>query len=340
MSSFTSSAINTTTTKPLAAAFSAVAKASAESSLIDGVTWNGDINFSSLGDDFQSALLALDQKMVLPETSRKTRELDGTTKSILDRHFDVFIATVSSMSDVERAKAYGLMFRYLFYLRSVRVAGKKSRLLFYYLFKRLHTVFPKTCVALVELVPEFGYFGDLDALVQEMSSYPDVVAAAERVYIKYLDTDCLLIFGKHLSQVTKDEAQELNARLKTMSSDEVRAFVDGRRLSLAAKWFKREGKHNSAHRDDVLVQVYFPNGGIRDLQSSSSAAAQQLAKKRLNWCQMVFRNVITSLSQCVLVGEQMMCEQNDTNRTWADIDHETAPPRSLPSTARHLLMRT
>lgn len=326
MSSFTSSAYNTTT-KPLAAAFSAVAKANAESSLIDGVTWNGDINFSSLGDDFQSALLALDQKMVLPEACRKARELDATTKSILDTYFDSFTSIVSSMSDVERAKAYGLMFRYLFYLRSVRVAGKKSRLLFYYLFKRLYAVFPNTCVALIELVPEFGYFGDLDSLVSSMQAYPDVVAAAERVYIKYLDADCALIFGKSLSKVTKDEAQELNDRLKSMSSEEVRAFVGARRLSLAAKWFKREGKHNSAHRDDVLVQVYFPNGGIRDLQQSSSAAAKQLAKKRLNYCQMVFRHVITALSQCVLVGEQMMCEQDDSHRTWADINHETAPAK-------------
>ncbi len=329
MSSFTSSANNSTTTKPLAAAFSAAAKASAESSLIDGVTWNGDINFSSLGDDFQSALLALDQKMVLPEACRKTRELDASTKAILDGYFDAFTGIVSSMSDVQRAKAYGLMFRYLFYLRSVRVAGKKSRLLFYYLFKRLHSVFPKTCVALVELVPEFGYFGDLDALIQEMGAYPDVVAAAERVYIKFLDADCVLIFGKPLAKVTKDEAQELNARLKAMSSEQVRAFVGSRRLSLAAKWFKREGKHNSGHRDDVLVQIYFPNGGIRDLQASPSAAAQQLAKKRLSYCQMVFRHVITSLSQCVLVGEQMMCESDESNRTWADINHETAPAKFL-----------
>ncbi len=329
MSSFTSSTDNSTTTKPLAAAFSAAAKASAESSLTNGVTWNGDINFSSLGDDFQSALLALDQKMVLPEACRKTRELDGTTKAILDGYFDSFTGIVSSMKDVERAKAYGLMFRYMFYLRSVRVAGKKSRLLFYYLFKRLHAKFPETCVALVELVPEFGYFGDLDALIQEMSTYPDVVAAAERVYIRFLDADCILIFGKPLAKVTKDEAQELNTRLKTMSTDQVRAFVGARRLSLAAKWFKREGKHNSGHRDDVLVQIYFPNGGIRDLQASPSAAAQQLAKKRLNWCQMVFRHVITSLSQCVLVGEQMMCESDESNRTWADINHETAPAKFL-----------
>ena len=329
MSSFTNSTNYTTTTKSLASAFNTAAKAYTTDNLCDGVTWNGDINFSSLGNDFQSALLALDQKMVLPESSRKTGELDVKTECILDNLFKSFTTTVTSLGDVERAKAYGLMFRYLFYLRSVRVAGKKSRLLFYYLFKKLHGVFPATSVALVELVPDFGYFGDLDALIEAMQDYPDVVNAAINVYIKYLDADCQLIFAKPLNKVSKDEAQDLNVHLKTMTTEQIRAFVGSRRLSLAAKWFKREGKHNSAHRDEVVIQVYFPNGGIRDLQKSSIAAAQQLAKKRLNYCQMVFRNVITTLSQCVLVGEQMMCEQDDSHRTWSDIDHETAPAKFL-----------
>ncbi len=328
MSSFTTN-INNTTTKPLVAAFSAAANAYATNSLCDGVTWNGDINFSSLGDDFKSALLALDQKMVLPESLRKSRELDEKTTQVLDKYFNSFTAIVASLGDVDRAKAYGLMFRYLFYLRSVRVAGKKSRLLFYYLFTRLYARFPATTVALVELVPDFGYFGDLDVLIDEMEDHPDVVNAAINVYLKHLDADCYTIFSKPLSKVTKDEAQELNNKLKVMSTEQVRAFVGSRRLSLAAKWFKREGKHNSTHRDDILIQVYFPNGGIRDLKNSSSAAAQQLAKKRLNYCQMVFRNVITALSQCVLVGEQMMCEQDESHRTWADINHEIAPAKFL-----------
>ena len=328
MSSFTTYSNNNTTTKSLSAAFTAAAKADAESSLIGGVTWNGDINFESLGSDFKSALLALDQKMVLPEDCRKSCTLDASTKIILDTLFNAFTSHVTSMGDVERSKAFGLMFRYLFYVRSVRVAGKKSRLLFYYLFKRLHAVFPKTCVALVELIPDFGYFGDLDALIEEMHAYPDVVAAAENLYIKYLDMDCRLMFSKPLNQVSKVEAMELNTSLKTMSPEEVRTYVGARRLSLASKWMKREGKNNSTHRDDMLIQVYFPNGGIRDLQKSI-LAAQVLAKKRLNYCQMVFRYVISALSQCVLVGEQMMCETDHTHRTWADIDHTKAPAKFL-----------
>lgn len=330
MSSFTTYINNTTTpTKSLSDAFKVSAKADAESCLIGGLTWNGDINYESLGSDFKSALLALDHKMVLPEECRMTRELDADTKTILDQLFDEFTSHVTSMSDINRSHAFGLMFRYLFYLRSVRIPGKKSRLLFYYLFKRLYSIFPETCVELVKLIPDFGYFGDLDALIEEMRGCSDVVTAIENLYIRYLDIDCYQIFNKTLSDVSKIEAQELNEHLKTLSPEEIRTFVGSSRLSLAPKWMKREGKHNSTHRDDMLVKIYFPNGGIRDLQKSPNSAAKLLAKKRINYCQMVFRHVISALSQCVLVGEQMMCETDDTHRTWADIDHEKAPAKFL-----------
>ena len=316
-----------TSTSSLANAFNVQAKAEEQESLTTGRTWNGDINYSSLGDNFESALLAFDQKMVLPEECRKERKLDDETKSMFNEYFDTITNCVTSLPDSQRAYAYGLVFRYLFYVRSVRVAGKKSRLLFYYLFERLHTIFPQTCVALIKLLPDFGYFGDLDILIEMMSAYPDVVAAAETTYVKYIDLDCQLIFGKSLAQVSKDEAQELNTRLKTLSVEEIRQFVNGRRLSLASKWFKREGKHNSSHRENILIDVYFPNGGIRDLQNSQDMHARQLAKKRINYCQMVFRYVISALSQVVLVGEQMMCETNEAHRTWKDIDHKAMPAK-------------
>ncbi len=314
-----------TTTSPLASAFAKMAVDSAQRDLIDGLTWNGDVNFSSLGTDFEAALLALDQKMVLPEQCRKTAKLDASTRALFDALVDKVVALVQSKSDHERAKAFGLVFRYLFYLRSVRTAGKKSRLLFYYLFERLHQIFPKTSCALLSMIPDFGYFGDLDALIEKMQAHPDVVSAAQNVYLDFLNADCNLIFGKNIGQVTNDEARVMNEKLKHMSVEQLRAFVGGKRLSLAAKWFKREGKKNSGHREDILVQVYFPNGGLRDLSKSSDSSAIGLAKRRLNYAQMVFRHVISALSQCLVVGETMMCETVPERRTWADIPMDSAP---------------
>ena len=317
---------NTVTPNSLAVAFSTAAKISAEENLINGTTWNGDVNYSSLGNDFKAALLALDQKMVLPEESRKTRELSDQVIDILDQLVKSFIICANSIAnESDRAKAFNLMFRYLFYLRSVRVAGKKSKLLFYYLYKRLYFIFPKTCIALLDLVPDFGYFGDLDALIHEMESYPDVVNAALNVYIKYLNSDCLLIFGKPIAQITKDDAVEVNTMLKSMSVEEIREFVGTNHISLAAKWAKREGKQNSSHRTTLLANIYYPNGGILDLQASKDPNIKKCVTSRTNYCNMVFRNVITTLSQCILVGEQMMCETNNEFRTWSDIQHNCAP---------------
>lgn len=325
MTTFSNTMNVTATITDLAAAFSAQAKITDEENLIGGTTLNGDINYSSLGPTPEDALLALDQETVLSEDSRKTRVLAFDVKHILDTHFESFLGRTQSMNDVDRANAFNLMFRYLFYLRSARVPGKKSKLLFYYLFKKLYAIYPKTCIALLELVPEFGYFCDLDNIMQEMSAYPDVINAAIAVYIKHLNADCVLIFGKPLAEITNDEAKTLNDKLKTMSVEDVRAFVGSKRLSLASKWVGREGKSKSSHRVDMLIAIYYPNGGIRELQIAHDSKTRAIAKSRINYCQMRFRKVVTTLSQCLLVGEQMMCEEDHSHRTWADIQHKNAP---------------
>jgi hypothetical protein len=42
---------------------------------------------------------------------------------------------------------------------------------------------------------------------------------------------------------------------------------------------------------------------------------------------MVFRHVISALSQCLLVGETMMCEEDPDHRTWASIPLAVAPAK-------------
>lgn len=308
--------------------FAQTAKTLAQNKLVGGITWNGDINFSSMGLDIKAVMLELDQSMVTPQSCLKDGSLDPHTLSILDNYYEKWLAIVTHQNDSERAKSWCLMFRYLFYVRSVRVAGKKSRLLFYYLFSRLYKQFPKTCCALLSLVPEFGYFGDLDNIIDQMCDCQDIVDACEQVYIDYLNSDCLLIWGKPLAQVDKVMAQSMNAKLKDMTIEQIREFISTKRLSLAAKWFKREGKHNSQHRDEVLIKVYFPNGGIQNI-ASSGPDSKQLAKSRLNYCNMVFRNILSALSQCIIVGEQMMCETNPTHRTWIDIPIQTSPAKFI-----------
>jgi hypothetical protein len=314
-----------TTTDVLRATFASIAAETSNQSLKTGLTWNGDVNYSSLGETVEAALMAFDHKMVLPQSCQKEAMLDEDMLTLFDDLFSQIIETVRTKSDEERARIYELMFRYMFYLRSVRVPGKKSRLLFYYFFKKIYQIFPETCVALLSLVPEYGYFGDIDYLISYMSDCIDVVNGCLNVYKNYLDIDCQAIFGKPLSKVTKDEAVELNQRLKKMSVSEIRTLQGDKKLSLAAKWFAREDHSNSSHRTNFLVQVYFPNGGITDLLDSDIRSAKDTARRRLNYCQMVFRHIISALTQFLVVGETMMCAKDSDARTWQHIPHGQAP---------------
>jgi len=307
MSYTTATTTTTNTATTLRNAFASHAKSSDENDLKTGITWNGDTNYNSLGHDTTSKMLELDQKLVTPKHCIKTATLDAHTIAHFNKLFDNFVASVRTKSDLERAHAFSLLFRYLFYVRSIRAAGKKSRLLFYYLFERIYKIFPKTCVELISLVPDFGYFGDLNKLGEMMSHQSDVVNAIDAVYLTHLDNDCRLIWGVPLHLVKKDMAKSLNDRLKNMTPDEIRTFVGNKRLSLAAKWFKREGKKNSGNRKSFLIGVYFPNGGITDLEASDDDAVKSLAERRFIYIQMLFRNVLSSLTQCLLVGETMMC---------------------------------
>lgn len=319
--------MNTNTNTSLANAFAQIALVNAQENLADGVTWNGDINFGSMGSDFKAKFIELDQKMVTPQDSLKKAELDAETVSLLDNYVDAFKVATTSMDEVDRAKTWGLMFRYLYYVRSIRAAGKKSRLLFYYLFSRLYKEFPNTCCALLNLVPEFGYFGDLDIFINQMGDCPDVVEATFNVYKNHLDADCYIVWGKSLAELREKEmtqkVAETNTLLKTMSVDQIRAFVGNNRLSLAAKWFPREGKAGSAYRKDFLIKVFYPNGGIKELERISPYEADT----RLSYLQMLLRRVLSTLNQCLLVGETMMCETDTESRTWQHIPIAVAPAK-------------
>ncbi len=325
---------NTTTATPLQRCFAASAQSSAQENLKNGSTWNGDVNFSSLGPAWEAKMLALDQKMVTPDSCLKNATLDPSTLNLLNSLFDDLVDTVHSKSDKERAQAYGLLFRYLFYVRALRnpsnkgesIPSKRSRLLFYHLFARLYEIFPETCKDLISLMPEFGYFGDLDNIIMKMNHCLDVGDAALQVYRNYLNDDCMIIWGKPLKEVTCEEASALNQKLKKMTSAEVRQFVsdkchtpvakflkgdDNACISLAAKWFTREGKKNSEHRDKFLCSLYFND--------------EKPQLKSMNYAHMRFRNIISALTQCIQVGETMMCEQNPDHRRWADIPLQFAP---------------
>jgi hypothetical protein len=339
MSSIVSSTIFTKTSasSALVSAFASVAATSAIDDLITAFTWNGDVTFGSMGDGPSASILSLDNKMVREVASFKhalkagehraftSVVMSDAQRAILDERFNEFNTRVSTLPFAEQKRWWSIMFNYLFYLRNLRGEGKREKILFYYLFDKMHQHYPKTAEALVSLIPDFGYFGDLDELIiRYRVSSPNVVKVAVQCYADHLDADALQVFGKKISEISVAEATELNTKLKAMTMDEMIAFRKGKKLSLASKWFPREGKKDSDHIDLFLTHFFWSKGGLDTIKPSEPA----LYKKRFVYSMMRLRKIITVLTQCIGVGEQLMTtsgKESDIHRNWADLDMEHAP---------------
>jgi hypothetical protein len=291
-----------------------------------GVTWNGDINYASLGNDVITALLEMDQKMVRPMDTSKTRELSQDFIIMIDNYYMNVLTKIKMIAnEKERAAAFNILFRYMFYLRSVRAAGKKERLLFYYLFERLYKEFSATCNGLLALIPDFGRFQDIDELIIRLSAYPDFIKMAMAVYKNNLNADCIILFGKQIKDISHNEAKAMNSKLKPLTPSQLKEIIGNKHFSLAAKWFARSGKQFSEYRKKFLLSIYDPNNITSILLAGPESSKIERGKKQLNYYDMVFRNIITSITMCLNVNEQLMCETNPMNRTWKDIDFESAP---------------
>ena len=309
-------------------------------------TTNGDLVFASMGNNPAGALLELDQVMVREKIApssvmprRRGRNGNGKAAKIevksaelsisqcmlerLDERFARFQSKVGLLAtSKEQAQWWSLFFRYAFFVRNIRGKGKRERALFYYLFQKLNTLFPKTCCALVPLIPEFGYFGDLEKVMinaSALSSGKELIAATISCLHQQLDADVRVVFGKPIALVQAADADTLNTRLKAMSRAELSEFTKDMKVSLVAKWLSREtrGKNLEALAVDpreLFVRSTFLNGS-------------EPTPARLSYAHMRLRKILTALSQCSRVVEQLMCSQPNLGikRNWADIDIASMP---------------
>ena len=306
------------------------------SNLINALTDNGDLTFGSMGEGTpSSAIMELDHSMVLPvkkhiciERNNKgfcppypdMGKMDEGLKTILDERFQTFIDRTTSLDPNEQAKWWSLMFRYTFYLRNLRGEGKRARMLFYYLLEKMNDHFPNTMAALVHLVPHYGYFGDLNNIINNFNSSnkgKNIVKAAVDCFVKNLDADCMQIFGKTIKEVTLGEAKSKNDELKSKTILELTEMKKGKCLSLAAKWFKREGKKDSYIPRQLIIASLYP----------------QLKEGPFN--EMRLRHIISAISQLLQVGEQMMC--SEIYRDWDDIIIDHAPAKFVTKYRKALL---
>ena len=291
------------------ASFLAQAGQEDESKFVD--TWNGAKEFRNMGTTFMAKLVELDFKFVVPKECFKTRMLDEATRNTFDTHYANLMATINK--DVHpdaHSNACETLFRYLFYSRGFRDTGKGSRLGFYYLFEKLRFDFPDICNSMLSLIPEYGSFADLDNLVELMGD--KILPGVMDVYVKHMNSDCMILFGKEVAKVTDTDLVYFNKQDMT-------EFMKGKHLSLAFKWLKSSGKHNSKHRLDVLSKVYFPNGGLKDFLHSKDPMMILIGEKRLNWCDMMLRKIKSCVGTVLDVVEQKMCRNRFSTINMASV---------------------
>ena len=267
-----------------------------------GTTWNGDVNFASLGEDFPAAFLELSQVLVLSTEDKKNGKLSPETTSYLDSYYDKLIACIKNTKDDDmKTSGFHLVFRFIMYLRSVR-HGKKERLLSYYMLSQMYREFPRSCLALISLIPEYGFFGDLDRLIANNPDKKELITACLDVYKTHLNADCITLFGKPFDKVMNQDAITMKKSLQAMTSVGRKEFLVKKRLSLAAKWFPREGKSHSNIRKLFLEYMY------------------KITPKNATYYTMTLRNIISTLTICLDVTEVHMCAYE-----WDEINPLTTP---------------
>ena len=305
-----------------AAALNSVAKATELEVTNKGLTWNGDVNFTDLGDGFEEALIALDFKTgILTEEERKDKSLSESSRDDLDILWSRLETQIRSLLDSTRSECWNLVFRYLFFSRSIRTVGKKQRLHSYYLFGKLFAIFPRTCIALLPLMIEFGYWPDLDSLLTECNCDPPLETAILRMQKDALDRACERFFGCQISLVTAAQAKELNTRLCGMSQAERDELKGSFKMDLFAKWISREGKVDLHKLRSKLITLCWPSLGLGTQQVKKDRV---LFLARSKYGQMTMRNIISAFTQLLDVVEVKM-----TSCRFSEIDHSRTPAKAM-----------
>eukprot|EP00304_Pavlova_gyrans_P010018 CAMPEP_0206037262 /NCGR_PEP_ID=MMETSP1466-20131121/3322_1 /ASSEMBLY_ACC=CAM_ASM_001126 /TAXON_ID=44452 /ORGANISM="Pavlova gyrans, Strain CCMP608" /LENGTH=646 /DNA_ID=CAMNT_0053411809 /DNA_START=51 /DNA_END=1991 /DNA_ORIENTATION=+ len=144
-----------------------------------------------------------------------------------------------------------------FQTRATRGEGKGEKRLFRDMLLLLNQHYPSTVTAITELIPHYGYFKDRLLLAEELDA---VVDESLKTSADTLSRHIVSLFA---AKLTQDAAALKQAELHGTTP----------KLSLAAKWAPREGRHFSSLAKRVALEMY-PS-------APSTATARALYRKRV-----------------------------------------------------------
>jgi hypothetical protein len=270
-----------------------------------GSTWNGDVNWATMGSDFHSAFVEMDYKAVRKVASE-------LFQASLVKTF----AQIDSLPSTEaRAQAWTLFFRWMFYLRKIRGVGKGERSLFYQAFHYTFAKFPQTCIDLLPLLWDYGYGGDLMALLVESSkdkTKSALTSALLSEYCRKLDLDLQIVTGKSLLEVQVPDLTALIDQLRGMTPSELTAWAKdlSGTLSLAGKWLPSEGhsKDKKAGVSKLFVPLFFPGLDLTSMFLSKDSSVRLAGLKKMNYGLLKLRKIKTLLNIVLDTPQVKMCD--------------------------------
>jgi len=252
-----------------------------------GETWNGDVNYATIGDDFISELMEL-STMCVNEPSKPVKgkgtkrkgqaptvadfedKMSGLTLHEIKRRLQSLLDRVRAQPVASQAIHLDLLWRAIVFERAIsnasRVAeGKGNKDIFYLLFTIMATEMRTSALEMIKLIPQYGCFKDVDWLLNHYLERDDkiMVDTLVAVYTNALDADCRLLFSEKVgfsssngpaANITQLNSlvEKQHADLKLMTPAQIKEQFGGRKFSLAAKWMPRPdcGYSNKTARDE------------------------------------------------------------------------------------------
>lgn len=321
-----------------------------------GETWNGDVNYASIGTDFTSQLLELGQKLVgneikdasgyktntgkylghkKPHGSKRTGTAsppDDPTQNIPQVQQEsikaqckkLFALIRTEKCEKRRAVMVDIFFRFIFRERAIAsgkrsAEGKGNRSLSYFLFHLIFEEMPESSRQLVSLFVHYGYYNDIDGLIAYFKTVDEPMTnQLIQVYVDALDSDAHQLLGTGLIGTTHSVLKEKVEALRTQ--------LDGMKPDTIKELYQH---HNLSLAGKWLSSEGKHNSEHRPILLARLFCANlddysQRGPGFHTFIQRLFRIFTTCLRKITGVVEAKM----SANR-WGDIDEKSIPAGCL-----------
>ena len=341
--------------------FDQVARAMASASLQEEElcpTWNGAAQYTQVGNEIVDCILGLCYKLVQDPyvspkgkgTKRKGQpkakknpidKLSSLHKHMIESTMTTIVGRIKSLPEGERAIHFDLLWRMVFVERAIsnasRVAeGKGSKDMSFYIFYLLSREFPETAKNLVALLPHYGSFKDINALIalyQAVDPANEIINSLSLVYANAIDKDLRTIFGTGLFDTQHSElntrVESLHHEVMEMSPLQIRERFKG--ISLAGKWFPRPATKYGNEKARNATREKNHKEALPDKRERPYDSQIPLLMKALygevkddqptrNFYSRLHRKLINTLSRITGTVEQLM-----STKRWDLINPKTVP---------------